>query len=61
MADSAHRKEAPSWDSCAASVDPGVAFEVAALMKIVEVPRADSAGAERRFGAAASLAARMRI
>ena len=52
VADSARCKEAPSWDSCAASVERGVASEVAALMKIVEVPRADSArcGASFRGG-----------
>lgn len=43
VADSTRRKEAPSWDSVAASVDPCVASEVAALMNIVEVPRAESA------------------
>ena len=37
------RNEELGWDSVGASVDPCVAAEVAALMDIVEVPRADSA------------------
>ena len=43
VAGSACRGEASTWDSFAASVDPGIASEVAALMNIVDVPRAESA------------------
>ena len=39
VADSTRRGDARTWDSLAASVDSGVASEVAALMNIVEVPR----------------------
>ena len=43
VADSTRRGDARTWDSLATSVDPGIASEVAALMDIVEAPRADSA------------------
>ena len=43
VADSTRRKEAPDWDSVIASVDSRIASEVAALMKVVDVPQANSA------------------